>query len=89
MMARRAFPRDISESPSIEELRKYLGDLLDYLSRKRRLDLMAAGFTEPNLFELRQVAHAYRTDTLTPEIMSRANALFARLESVSVRAFPV
>lgn len=82
MMERRAFPRDISPDAPEEELRAYLGDLLEWLALKKRLDLMQAGFTEPDLFTLRRVGAAYRTNTLTPEIMAKANALFAKLETL-------
>ena len=85
MMARKTFPRDISPDASTEELRACLGDLLEWLARKKRLDLMQAGFTEPELFTLRSVANAYRTDTLTPEIMAKAADLFAKLETMPVR----
>ena len=46
---------------------------------------MQAGFTEPDLFTLRSVANAYRTDTLTPEIMAKAADLIAKLETMPVR----
>ena len=37
-------------------------DFLNWLAKRKRRDLMAAGVTEPDLFELRRVGNAYRTD---------------------------
>ena len=85
MMPRRAFPRDICQDASTDELRVYMGDLLDWLAKRKRRDLMAAGFTEPELFELRRVGNAYRTDTLNPEIFAKAAELIDKLERVTVR----
>ena len=79
MMARRAFPRDISPNAGTEELRAYLGDLLDHLVAKRRAELTQAGFSAADLFTLRRVGNAYRTGTLTPEIMQTSVKLFDRL----------
>ena len=84
MSAKWAFPRDLSEDASTEELRAYLGDLCEWLSRKRRRDLMAAGFSESDLFEFRRVGHAYRTDALTPTVLAKAATLFAKLEMLHV-----
>ena len=85
MKPRRAFPRDIPDNPSTEELNAYLGDLLDWLAKRKRLDLMQAGFTEPELFDLKRVGNAYRTGNLNLEILSKANELFSKLESVNVQ----
>ena len=82
-MPRRSFPRDIGQDASTEELRAYMGDFLDWLAKRKRRDLMAAGFTEPDLFELRRVGNAYRTGNLTPEIFAQAQALFAKMEGVA------
>ena len=84
MMPRRAFPRDIGHNPSTEEINAYLGDMLDHLAKRKRALLMEAGFTEPDLFNLRRVGNAYRTASLTPELMAKAKELFAKLESVNV-----
>ena len=84
MMPRRAFPRDIAQDASTDELRAYMGDLLDWLAKRKRHDLMAAGFTEPDLFDLRRVGNAYRTGTMTPEIFAKAAELTDKLESVNV-----
>ena len=84
MMPRRAFPRDIPDNPSTDELRAYIGDLLDWLAKRKRRDLMAAGFTEPDLFDLKRVGNAYRTTNLTPEIFVKAAKLTAKLESLQV-----
>lgn len=40
---------------------------------------------EPDRFTLRSVANAYRTDTLTPEVMAMAADPFAKLEGVRLR----
>ena len=46
---------------------------------------MAAGFTEPDLFDLKRVGTAYRNDAMTPEIFAKAAELTDKLESVSIR----
>ena len=84
MMAKRAFPRDIGQNPTTEEIRAYMADLLDWIAKRKRADLMAAGFTEPELFDLRRVGNAYRAGNLTPEVFAKSVDLFAKLETLRV-----
>ena len=59
--------------------------MLDGLAKRKRRDLMATGFTEPDLFELRRVGNVYRNDALTPEIMATVLNICNKLESVTLR----
>ena len=36
MMAKRAFPRDIGQNPTTEEIRAYMADLLDWIAKRKR-----------------------------------------------------
>ncbi len=80
-----AFPRYLSDDATSEELGAYLGDLLDWLTRSKRTDLTLAGFGESELFSLRRVAQAYRTNTLSPEVMGLASALFGKLDILNIQ----
>ena len=78
------FPRSLPPDPTAEEIGAYLGDLMHWLTKKKRRDLMQAGFTVAELFDLRRVGNAYRTTALTPELMAKATALMAKLETLWV-----
>ncbi len=84
-MIAKPFPRGISDDATSEELGAYLGDLLDWLTLQRRPDLTLAGFGDADLFSLRRVAQAYRTNTLSPEVMGLASALFGKLDKLDIQ----
>ena len=66
-----------------------MGDLLDWLAKRKRRDLMAAGFTEPDLFDLKRVGNAYRTGNLTPDLIAKMLELTAKLETVDAGQFGI
>ena len=78
------FPRSLPPDATAEETGAYLGDLLDWLTKRKRQDLRGAGFTDTDLFALRKIAHAYRTNTLTPDLMALSTILIGKMESLRV-----
>ena len=74
----------MSHDGTADKLGAYLGDLLDWLTKKKRPALRQAGFTDPDLFALRKIAHAYRSGTLTPELMALSTLLIGKMEGLRV-----
>ena len=82
----RAFPKDISDNPSPEELAHYLADMLEWLVRARLADLLKAGFTDVDLFSLRRIAKDYRSSTQTHETYQYLRSALKKLKAAGLLA---
>ena len=61
-----------------------LAKLLEFVLKHRTSDLLVAGLSEADLFELRKIAHAYRSDNEDHKTFQKLQNLLPRLESVKI-----
>ena len=61
-----------------------LAKLLEFVLKHRTRELLEAGLSEVDLFELRKIAHAYSTNTLEHVAYQKLQDLLPKLESVKI-----
>jgi len=61
-----------------------LAKLLEFILKHRTCDLLNAGLSEADLFELRKIAHAYSTNTLEHVAYQKLQGLMPKLETLHI-----
>lgn len=61
-----------------------LAKLLEFTLKNRTSDLLGAGLSEADLFELRKIAHAYSTNTLEHVAYKKLQDLLPKLETLHI-----
>lgn len=61
-----------------------LAKTLEFVLKHRTRELLEAGLSEADLFELRKIAHAYRFDSVDHKTFQKLQNLLPRLESVKI-----
>lgn len=84
MSASLNFPRPLERDASIEGLRDYFADLMEWLPKQHVATLMEHGFSPMDIFALKRVGRAYRFGTENADTRKDLDRIIGKLQSLPV-----
>ncbi|UWQ52748.1 hypothetical protein [Leisingera caerulea] len=82
MSASLNFPRLLEHDASLEELRDYFADLMEWVPKQHVATLMEHGFSPMDIFALKRVGRAYRYGTENADTRKDLDRLVSKLQSL-------
>ncbi|WP_264212909.1 hypothetical protein [Leisingera thetidis] len=84
MSAPLKFPRPLEHDASLEELRDYFADLMEWLPKQHVATLMEHGFSPMDIFALKRVGRAYRYGTENADTRQDLDRIIGKLELLNL-----